>query len=178
MWHDKWPRDEIGRRGKTINYVSGGWVNQERVLQEKLGLKQKQNNNNKKNSLNDLFVYKTGTHELGMVQPNEENSLDNVVEWNPTRNEACDRFSDRKACENNPISQPLRVIGSITRVDSLKRHVSGVDECKNIGEEFCSTNGHDDRGDNRSKGEEDVGFGLSSLLFKITESVCTYGLFI
>jgi hypothetical protein len=55
-----------------------------------------------------------------MVQPNEEKSLDNVVEWNPTRNEACDRFSNRKACENNPVSQPLRVIGSITRVDSLK----------------------------------------------------------
>ena len=90
------------------------------MLQEKLGPKSKNKSIKTTNSLNDLFVYKAGTHELGMVQPNEENSLDNVVEWNPTRNEACDRFSNRKACENNPISQPLRVIGSITRVDSLK----------------------------------------------------------
>ncbi len=145
-----------------------------RVLQENLGLKAKNKIITATNLLNDLFVYKAGTHELGMVQPNEEKSLDNVVEWNPTRNEACDRFSNRKACENNPVSQPLRVIGSITRVDSLKWHVSGVDECKNIGEEFCYTNGHDDRGDNRSEGEEDVGFGLSGLLFKITESVCAW----
>lgn len=99
---------ERDRRGKTTNYVSGGWVSKNKIIKQQ------------KNSLNDLFVYQASTHELGMVQPNEETSLDNVVEWNPTCNKACDRFSDRKACENNPISQPLRVIGSITRVDSLK----------------------------------------------------------
>jgi len=110
---------EMRYEREDINYVSGGWVNQESLAGE-IGPKSKNKIITATNLLNDLFVYKAGTHELGMVQPNEEKSLDNVVEWNPTRNEACDRFSNRKACENNPVSQPLRVIGSITRVDSLK----------------------------------------------------------
>jgi hypothetical protein len=42
------------------------------------------------NSLDDLFVYKPRSHKLGVVQPHEESTLDNVIKRNPAHNKSHD----------------------------------------------------------------------------------------
>ena len=124
------------------------------------------------NSLDDLLVYKPRSHKLGMIKPHEESTLDNVIERNPAHHKRSDALRDGKTRKDNPISQPLSIIGGITRIDSFEWHVSGVDECENIGEEFGSTNGHDEWCDEWDNGEEEVGLFLPSLLLEVTETVC------
>lgn len=72
------------------------------------------------NSLDDLLVNKPRSHKLGVVQPREESTLDDVIKRNPVNQKSQNTLGNRKSGKYDPISQPLSIIGSLTGVDGLE----------------------------------------------------------
>lgn len=68
----------------------------------------------------DLGVDDASTHELGMVQPGEETNLEEEVEGNPGDEEAGALLHDGGEAEDDPVGQPLLVVGGAVGVDGLE----------------------------------------------------------
>lgn len=71
-----------------------------------------------------------------MIQPREEAALDHEVKWDPRDQEAHHVLHDRKKRENDPVSEPLRVVCGFGGVNGLERHVGGVGEGEDVGNQL------------------------------------------
>lgn len=107
-----------------------------------------------------------------MVQPGEESALDHEVERDPARHEAHDVLHDGEEREHNPIREPLRVVGGVSRVDGLERHVGGVGEGKNVGHQLHPAHAVDHGAEEGDEGEKEVHLRLTCLLLQVAETVC------
>lgn len=101
-----------------------------------------------------------------MVQPNEEANLEEKVKWDPGNEEGGAGLYDGGSTENNPVCEPLLIIGGASRVDGLERHIRGVNEGDEIGHELGTTNEKNEAANEEAKGKEKERLGLSGLVFK------------
>jgi len=70
-------------------------------------------------------------------EPEGKNEFECVVEWEPVDSIDC-ALKESQECENNPVSQPLCIIGLAYAEQGLKRVVSWDSEPSQVGEELTS----------------------------------------
>jgi len=63
-----------------------------------------------------------------MIQPNKETNLQHKVKRNAIRQRSNSSLQNRKERKDNPVSKPLCILGRISGVNGLERHVGGVEE--------------------------------------------------
>ena len=119
-----------------------------------------------------MGVDDASTHELGMVQPGEETNLEEEVEGNPGDEEAGALLHDGGEAEDDPVGQPLLVVGGAVGVDGLEGHVGRVDEGNEVGDELGPADDVDEGGEEEAKGQEEEGLGLAGLLLDFLEPFC------
>ena len=83
--------------------------------------------------LDNLTVHETRAKEFGMVQPQEESTLNHVIKWDPFDQEAHNVFCNREEPEHHPVGEPLGIIDSLGRLDGLEGHVGRVGEAEEVG---------------------------------------------
>mmetsp|Transcript_1921 Transcript_1921/g.2486 ORF Transcript_1921/g.2486 Transcript_1921/m.2486 type:complete len:161 (+) Transcript_1921:248-730(+) len=78
--------------------------------------------------LNNLRINQGSPEEFRMIQPNKETNLQHKVKRNAIRQRSNSSLQNRKERKDNPVSQPLCILGRISGVNGLERHVGGVEE--------------------------------------------------
>mmetsp|Transcript_34628 Transcript_34628/g.50747 ORF Transcript_34628/g.50747 Transcript_34628/m.50747 type:complete len:138 (-) Transcript_34628:328-741(-) len=78
--------------------------------------------------LNNLRINQGSPEEFRMIQPNKETNLQHKVKRNAIRQRSNSSLQNRKERKDNPVSKPLCILGRISGVDGLERHVGGVEE--------------------------------------------------
>ena len=81
----------------------------------------------------DASVILDGSHA-----PDEENALDQPVEWDDLADVEREELDDREGRENHPISQPFGVVCLVLCLDGFHRHVSRVGDSNDIAENLSS----------------------------------------
>mmetsp|Transcript_31355 Transcript_31355/g.41677 ORF Transcript_31355/g.41677 Transcript_31355/m.41677 type:complete len:171 (-) Transcript_31355:52-564(-) len=78
--------------------------------------------------LNNLRINQGSPEEFRMIQPNKETNLQHKVKRNAIRQRSNSSLQNRKERKDNPVSKPLCILGRISGVNGLERHVGGVEE--------------------------------------------------
>jgi len=76
-----------------------------------------------------------GTTECWKSKPESKDEFEGVVEWEPV-DSVDGALKESQECENNPVSQPLRIISLAYTEQSLKGVVSWDSESSKICEEL------------------------------------------
>lgn len=101
-----------------------------------------------------------------MVKPNKEADLDEKVKGDPGNEEGGTGFNNGGGAKDDPIREPLLVVGGAGRVDGLEGHICGVEEGDQVAHELATANEEDEAADEEAKGEEEEGLGLAGLFFQ------------
>jgi len=105
---------------------------------------------------------------LGEGHPKDEDELEGVVEWEPV--DSIDHaLEDGEEGVNDPVGQPLRIIGFACGEERLKRIVSRNDEPSKIHEEFASDIEKDQEEVEANEAEEGIDLGDGGLLLEVIE---------
>lgn len=126
----------------------------------------------KEGGAEDLGVDDAGPHELGMVQPGEEADLEEEVEGDPPDEDAGALLDDGGEAEDDPVREPLLVIGGAVGVDGLEGHVGRVDEGDEVGDELGPADDVNEGGEDEADGQEEVDLGLAGLLLDFLQPLC------
>lgn len=126
----------------------------------------------KEGGAEDLGVDDAGPHELGMVQPGEEADLEEEVEGDPPDEDAGALLDDGGEAEDDPVREPLLVIGGAVGVDGLEGHVGRVDEGDEVGDELGPADDVNEGGEDEADGQEEVDLGLAGLLLDFLQPFC------
>jgi hypothetical protein len=109
------------------------------------------------------------TAELWEGEPQDENELEEIVEWKPVGGvQSC--FKDTEEGEANPVGQPLGVVGLLGCEESLKRVVGGDNETSEIDKELTSQVKEDQDKVQETDTTNDVDLWNIGLLLEVDES--------
>lgn len=100
-----------------------------------------------------------------MEQPSHEHRLDNKVKRNVLQNKHDCALCNAKCGKDDPVSEPLCIIFGSGRFNCLERHVGGVEETDQVGDEFHASEEGDERQQGGDSCDEEVGLGVAGLLF-------------
>lgn len=70
----------------------------------------------------------------GRHAPDEEDALQEPVEWNHLGDVQREELEDREAGEDHPVSQPFGVVALVFRLHGLHRHVRWVGDTDDVTE--------------------------------------------
>jgi len=104
----------------------------------------------------------------GKGHPQDQDELEDVVEGEPV--DCIDEaLKDGEESINNPVCQPLSIIGLATAKQCLEGVVSWQDEAGEVHEELAANVEEDEEKVESDKAEEDVDLGDIGLLLEIVE---------
>jgi len=110
-----------------------------------------------------------GAASLGESHPEDEDELEGVVEWEPV-NSVDSALEDGQEGIDDPVSQPLSVIGSGGREQRTQRVVGGDGEADGLDEEVGRDVEEDEEEIEGSETEHYIDLGHIGLLLEVCES--------
>ena len=112
----------------------------------------------------DFLVDQGGTVGLGQPEPDEEGELQQEIEGDVLDEDGGQGLEDDEEGEDDPVGQPLGVVGLLGGVDRLERGVGRVPEARDVDDELCAESGgsqHDKQG---CQAEDDVRLEVGGVL--------------
>jgi len=122
----------------------------------------------RENWLNEGTEDDLGTAGLRERHPKDENELEGVVEGEPVHS-IDHAFNDGQECVDDPISQPLGIIGLAGTEQSFQGVVSRNYEAGKVGEKCACDVEEDEEEVEGEEAQDDVDFRYACLLLKIVE---------
>lgn len=101
-------------------------------------------------------------------EPQKENKLEGVVEWEPV-NGIDQALKHSQESIDNPVCQPLSIIGLVDAEEGLEGVVAWDDESSNVGEELTANVEKDQEEVGGSETEEGIDLGDGGLLLQVVQ---------
>ena len=112
----------------------------------------------------EVLVDNSGSLGLWVKQVNEEDELDNVVQWDDGQECAKDAVQKGDKNKDNPVGQPLDIISFVSSLQSLEGHVGWVQEAHKSSDEVTSNAGNNKEYTQNETSSDDVAWLETSLL--------------
>lgn len=109
-----------------------------------------------------------GTVGLGKSHPENEAELEDIVEGEPVRS-IDSTLNDGEEGVNNPVRQPLCVIGLASGEQCVERVVARDDEAGQVNKEFTGNVEENQEGVNTDQTKDHVDLGDGGLTLKVVE---------
>jgi len=90
----------------------------------------------RKNRTNSASVNFLSAHRHRKIQIKTEDAFNEPINRKPFQNFVFSEFDDAEQTENDPIRQPLRIVGFRRRFDSFDRDISRIQEADEIAKQF------------------------------------------